>query len=102
LTGVRAALIEKYEALVALYPSQQRWVDRLGAVCDGDVLVEPGWMLRTILQDDADLFALYRIYPDDRIERDRYIERVELDRFRTAGRHDRDCDRDLEDGGPIR
>jgi hypothetical protein len=86
MTGVRAALIAKYEALAAHYPEQRSWADRLEAVCAGDILVEPGWMLRTILGEDADPFGLYRVYPDGRIERDRYIERIELDRFRAAGR----------------
>jgi hypothetical protein len=88
LTGARAALIAAYESLVALYPQRRRWMDRLEAVCVGEVLVEPGWMLRSVLDDDADLFALYRVYPDNRIERDRFIERIELDRYRSAGDDD--------------
>jgi hypothetical protein len=55
-------------------------------VCCGDVLVEPGWMLASIGALDADPFGLYRVYPDGRVERDRHIERMELERFRAAGR----------------
>ena len=84
MNGVREALLAKYESLAAQYSNQRGWGDRLEAVCSGDVLVEPGWMLRPILGDDVDLYGLYRVYPDGRIERDRYIERIELERFRAA------------------
>jgi hypothetical protein len=86
MAGVRAALIAKYEALVAQYPDSGSWLERLEAVCVGDVLVEPGWLVRQILGDEIDPFGLYRIYPDGRIERDRNIERADLHRFRAAGR----------------
>jgi hypothetical protein len=85
VTGVRALLLERYEALAQQYPQRRSWHERLQAVCAGDVLVEPGWMLRPILGADVDLFGLYRVYPDGRVERDRNIERADLERFRTAG-----------------
>jgi hypothetical protein len=84
MNGVRSALLARYESLVAEYPNQRGWIDRLEAVRGGDVLVEPGWMLRPILGDEVDTYGLYRVYPDGRIERDRFIERLELDRFRAS------------------
>jgi hypothetical protein len=95
MTGVRAALLAKYEVLTATFPNRPRWHDRLEAVCVGETVVEPGWMLRDVL-DDVDLFGEYRVYADGRVERDRYIERIELDRFRTAG-----ADDDEDDGWSV-
>jgi hypothetical protein len=82
---VRAALLAKYESIAAQWPDAPSWTERVEAIRCGDVLVEPGWMLTDIVREPVDTFGLYRVYPDGRIERDRHIERVERDRFRSAG-----------------
>jgi hypothetical protein len=79
---VRAALAARYAELAREYPQRPEWWERLEAVSAGDVLVEPGWMLRSIVDADIDVFGLYRVYPDGRVERDRNIERAEVRRFR--------------------
>jgi hypothetical protein len=81
---VRAALAVRYAELASEYPQRRAWWDRLEAVCAGDVLVEPGWMLDSIVDEDIDVFGMYRVYPNGRIERDRFIERAEVQRFRHA------------------
>jgi hypothetical protein len=83
--GVRAALLAKYEAIVAQWPDEPSWTERVEAICCGDVLVEPGWMLTDIVREPVDTFGLYRVYPDGRVERDRHIERLERERFLNAG-----------------
>jgi hypothetical protein len=82
---VRGLLRARYRLVCEQFPEPGGWLDRLSAVEDGDILVEPGWMLRHVVDDELDLFGLYRVYPDGRIERDRYLERREIERFRTAG-----------------
>jgi hypothetical protein len=79
---VRVELAARYAELAREYPHRPEWWDRLEAVRAGDVLVEPGWMLAPIIGDGIDVFGMYRVYPDGRIERDRYIERAEERRFR--------------------
>jgi len=84
--NVRAALIERYERLMHELATEHRaWTDRIDALRDGEITVEPGWMLRPILGDSIETFGLYRVYPDGRIERDRRIEGAEANRFRQAG-----------------
>ena len=67
MPGVRAALLAKYQAIVAQYPDSRSWFERLEAVCVGDILVEPGWLLKQVVGDEIDPYGLYRIYPDGRI-----------------------------------
>jgi hypothetical protein len=82
---VRDRLCARYRQLCAQFPDPAAWGDRLAAIEEGDILVEPGWMLRPIVAFDVDIHGLYRVYPDGRVERDRYLERREVERFRAAG-----------------
>ena len=84
---VREALVHHYARLAAQYAGSRdrSWYDRLAAAMAGDILIEPGWLLRPIIGDDVDIYGLYRVYGDGRIERDRYVEHVERERFRRAG-----------------
>jgi hypothetical protein len=86
---VRRMLIERYERLAEHALGRATWLDRIEALREGEISVEPGWMLRPIIGASIDRYALYRVYPDGRVERDRRIERAELERFRAAG-HDPD------------
>jgi hypothetical protein len=83
---VRAALVDHYARMAGQYEgsTHRSWHERLAAATAGDILIEPGWLLRRIVGDDVDIYGFYRAYPDGRIERDRYVEHVERDRFRRA------------------
>jgi hypothetical protein len=85
---VRSALAERYAAIASQLSDERHtsWRDRLDAVVGGQVLVEPGWMLRPIVGDDVDIFGFYRVYADGRIERDRFLEQREHARHRGAAR----------------
>ena len=87
---VRLALIERYEQVIEECGNDRpAWTDRLDALREGEITVEPGWMLRPILGDSIEPFGLYRVYGDGTVERDRRIERAELRRFRRAGWYER-------------
>jgi hypothetical protein len=88
---VRSALLDRYEELITQLPTLSRaWVDRANALRAGEITVEPGWMLRPILGETIEIFGLYRVYNDGRVERDRLIERAEKERFRRAAASARD------------
>jgi hypothetical protein len=94
---VRAALVDRYERMAAQALGREAWLDRADALRAGEISVEPGWMLVPILGESIEPFALYRVYPDGRVERDRMIERAELRRFREAGHDPGDPDDDPTD-----
>jgi hypothetical protein len=87
---VREALSRHYRLLAAEYAGSPHrcWDDRLAAAVDGDTLIEPGWLLRRIVGDQVDVYGLYRVYSDGRIERDRFLEHAERERFRSGSAAD--------------
>jgi hypothetical protein len=84
---VRRALIEFYEPLARDFSDAEHrcWAERLEALRAGEIVVEPGFLLQHVIDEPLDVFGLYRVYPDGRVERDRHIERSERDRFRRGG-----------------
>jgi hypothetical protein len=79
--------IGHYRELAAQHPDDRHdsWRDRLAAAIFGATLVEPGWMLRRVPGDTIDIYGVYRIYGDGRVERDRFLEREDRERFLRAG-----------------
>jgi hypothetical protein len=84
---VRRSLISQYRELAAQYPDDRHdcWRDRLAAAISGETLVEPGWMLRRVLGDTIHIYGVYRVYGDGRVERDRFLEREDRERFLRGG-----------------
>jgi hypothetical protein len=85
--AVREALIDRYSRIAGEFADidHRGWSDRVDALRSGETVIEPGWMLRHVCDGDFDLFGLYRVDADGRIERDRHIERRHRERFRQAG-----------------
>jgi hypothetical protein len=85
---VRQALIDCYTLIATELADRgdRGWFDRIDAIRSGETVIEPGWMLRRVSDGEFDVFGLYRVDADGRIERDRRIERGHRERFRRAGR----------------
>ena len=81
---VRQALIERYTRIAREFSEVDNggWIDRIDALRSGETVIEPGWMLRRVCDGEFDVFGLYRVDADGRIERDRRIERQHRERFR--------------------
>jgi hypothetical protein len=84
--SVRPALIDCYSLIAQEFAGVDNpgWSERIDALRSGETVVEPGWILRRVCDGDFDVFGLYRVDADGRIERDRRIEQGHRDRFRRS------------------